>query len=126
MKLIIGIVLLVVAINVFAFLNLHYTMSFSEEIIDTLEILREKVEREDWDKTPGSINLLEKQWENADAWWTPLMDHREIDLLEQTIVRVIQNIELKQKNEALVEIALAKRMTKNIMEKEQPSIKNIF
>jgi len=126
LKLIIGIIILIVAINGFAFYNLHRTTNHSEEIIDTLEILRKTIEQEDWKKTPEVIQELEKKWEQADAWWTPLMDHREIDLLEQTIVRVVQNIEVRQKQEALVEIALAKRMTKKIMEKEQPYLKNIF
>ena len=126
MKLIVGIVLMVVVINGFAYFSLQYTSSLSEDIIDTLEIIREKVEKECWETVSDDLDRLEKQWEKADAWWTPLMDHREIDLLEQTLVRAIQNIEVKQKNEALVEIVLAKRMTRKIKEKEQPSIKNIF
>lgn len=117
---------MVVVINGFAYFSLQYTSSLSEDIIDTLEIIREKVEKECWETVSDDLDRLEKQWEKADAWWTPLMDHREIDLLEQTLVRAIQNIEVKQKNEALVEIVLAKRMTRKIKEKEQPSIKNIF
>jgi hypothetical protein len=54
------------------------------------------------------------------------MDHRQVDHLDQSLTRVIKLAELRNREELLIEVAVAMRMAKRIKDTEVPTIRNIF
>lgn len=126
MKLVAGTIAMVVVIVSFAFFSYYRTSLLSEELLSSLEQLQAAVEEGCPEATGAELKELKSRWERADAWWTPLMDHREIDLLDQTIIRIDQNIKQQRSEDTLVEIGAARRMVERIRDRERPLTKNIF
>ena len=83
------------------------------------------VEREDWEGAPGSARLREL-WLQCDAFWTPIMDHRQVDRLDESLTRALHVVEHQQKESSLLEIAVASRIMRRVKDTELPSLQNIF
>lgn len=122
----IGIMVLLAAIVAFSIYTYTLTSEISGDLFANLEQLKEMVEDEKWNETVLYLDELDKKWSRADTWWTPLMDHRELDHLDQTIVRIRTFVQQQRKEDALVEIKVAIRLVERVVERESLSIKNIF
>ena len=126
MKIMIAMGLLLAFILVFSFYMNNQVSDISKDLMVTLGSIEQKVETEQWEKALISIEKLQMDWENAIIWWTPMMDHREVDALDHAIARLSRQVSLKEKEEALAEISLAKRMVHRINDREKVMISNIF
>lgn len=122
----IGIIVLLAVILTFSMFIYHLTSEISEGLFYNLEELMKKVEEEQWSETALCLERLNKKWNRADAWWTPLMDHSELDLLDQTIIRIDGLVRQHRKEDALLEIKVAERLIERVFKRESLSIKNIF
>lgn len=125
-SLFIGTLILLAIILAFSLHMYKLTSELSQELFSNLEQLKRAVEEEQWDKTALYLQQLNKSWNRADAWWTPLMDHRDLDHLDQTIVRIGGFIRQHCQEDALVEINVAKRLVERVRERESLSVRNIF
>ena len=103
-----------------------YTTTVYNQLQESLHRIHRAVEEEDWDAADRESGQLQKAWARTDASWTPIMDHRQVDELDQALTRVIKLIELRNREGLLVEVAVAMRMAKRIKDTEVPSIRNIF
>jgi len=119
------IVLLVIIVG-FATFNYFHTAAIAGDLQDSLSSIRQHLEHEEWEHAQQVIDQLNSHWERADRWWTPFMDHREIDLLDQSIGKVSSLVEVRLQKEALVEVKVAKRMVHRIMEREGINLSNFF
>lgn len=126
MRLLYGIAILLVVIVLFAGYLYSHTAKISEGILESLNRLEQKVEEEKWEEASVEVENLKENWQEADALWTPLMDHREIDLLDQSIIKVIRLVQVRHKEDLLVEIDVAKGLVRRIRDKERPDTKNVF
>ncbi|NMA14712.1 MAG: DUF4363 family protein [Clostridia bacterium] len=122
----IGIMLLLVVVLSFSVYMFKLTNDLSQDLFTSLEELKLAVEEGEWEKAAQDLQQLNKSWKKADAWWTPLMDHRELDNLDQTITRVSGFIQQRQQEEAFVEIGVSRRQVEKILERESLSMRNIF
>ncbi len=122
----VGIIVLLAIILTFSIYMYNLTSDLSEDLSYDLEQLKQQVERENWDETALYLEKLNKNWDRADAWWTPLMDHREIDQIDQTIIRVIGFVHQHRKEDALLEITVAMKMVERVLEMEGVGIKSVF
>ena len=119
------IVLLVVIVGFASFIY-YQTSTIAGDLQDSLYSIQQQLDQENWEQAHEEINQLNVHWEKADRWWTPFMDHREIDMLDQSIGRVSSLVEVRLKEEALVEVKTAKRMVSRIMDREGINLSNIF
>lgn len=103
-----------------------YTMTLHNQLQESLHRINKAVEEEDWALVQRESGQLQKIWARTDASWTPIMDHRQVDRLDESLTRVIKLTELRNREELLIEVAMALRMAKRIMDTEVPSIRNIF
>ncbi len=117
---------MLVVIVGFATFNYYHTSAIAGDLQDSLSGIKEHLHQDNWEQAHQEINQLNVHWEKADRWWTPFMDHREIDLLDETIGRVGSLVEVRLKEEALVEVRAAKRMVQRIMDREGINLSNIF
>ncbi|NMB41261.1 MAG: DUF4363 family protein [Firmicutes bacterium] len=117
---------LIGAIIIYATFMFFHTGELSGELLSDLHLIEQKVKDEQWKEATREVEKLKKSWHKAEAWWTPSMDHRETELIDMSIVRVAGWVDMRSKEDALVEINVAKRMVQGIKEKESPSLKNIF
>ncbi len=126
MKILPGILILMALILALGFFMHRQTVELSADLVATLELLRQKVEVGQWEEALPVAEELKRKWERTNAWWTPFMDHREIDDLDQSMVKVLSLVEVRRLDDLLVEINLAQRMAARILEKERPHLRNIF
>ncbi len=126
MRMLVGTIALLLAITGFSLFMYHQTATISNELTTSLMRLKNNIKQEEWAEAHSELKSLHASWEKADSWWTPFMDHREINDLAQAIARLSTVVEIGQKNEALVEVDAAVAIVQRIMEREGPSIKNIF
>lgn len=122
----IGIIVLLVIVTTFSIYMYNLTSEISQDLLSNLNQLKQVVEKEQWDKAMLKLEELKKSWGRADAWWTPLMDHRELDHLDQTIVRIIGFVHQYRQGDSLVEIDVAVRLVERVRARESLNIKNIF
>lgn len=126
MRLLVGAAVAVGAVIVFAFFMFFQTDVLSENLLESLLSIEQNVEQGEWETASKEVKTLDKVWEKADKWWTPFMDHRETELLDMSMIRVSKWVEVKNRENALVEISVARRMVENFQGKEAPNFKNIF
>lgn len=126
MKLGAGILVLLLVIFTFAYYTYNQTLSLAEELQAALEDWAVKVEKERWEEAGGQAGVIEEKWNATNSWWSPLMDHREVELVEHAIARSAELVEVQDRDMALVEIRMAQRLTQHIVERECPALKNIF
>ncbi len=122
----IGIIVLLAIILGFSIYMYKLTEDLSQGLYASLEQLKTAVEEEEWEKASLDLQQLDKNWKKADAWWTPLMDHRELDQLDQTITRIDGFVRQRQQEDAFVEINVSRRLVERIQERENLSMRNIF
>jgi len=103
-----------------------YTTALYNQLQESLHRIYRAVEEDDWDAASRESKELQRIWARTDASWTPIMDHRQVDELDQLLARVVKLIELRRKEDLLVELAAAMRAAKRIKDTEVPSIRNIF
>jgi predicted PurR-regulated permease PerM len=126
LKLLAVMVVLLIVIVGFASFLYYQTSSISGDLVDSLSAIKQHLEEDKWEKAQQELNQLNRHWEKADRWWTPVMDHREIDMLDQSIGRVSTWVEVQNKDEALVEVNVAIRMVKRLLDREGFNISNLF
>lgn len=103
-----------------------YTTALYNELQESLHQINMAVEGEDWEAANRESEQLNRIWTRTDASWTPIMDHRQVDRLDESVTRVIRLAKLRNREELLIELALAMRMAQRIKDTEVPSIRNIF
>ncbi|WP_241423525.1 DUF4363 family protein [Candidatus Contubernalis alkaliaceticus] len=121
-----GMALLLALLLVFSFYTYFQVSQISEELTSTLDKLEQRIEEDQWEESTHLIENLQDKWERAILWWNPLMDHREIDQLDHAFIRLARLVNIEQKEDALVEVSLTRRMVHRIKDREKPILSNIF
>ena len=103
-----------------------YTGVLYKEMQDNLDLLSRAVEAGDWDEAQQQSRDLQKIWAKTDATWTPIMDHRQVDRLDESLTRAFKLTELRHREELLLELTLARRMAQRVKDSEVPMLRNIF
>ncbi len=103
-----------------------YTTALYNQLQESLHRIHQAAEEGDWAAARRESKQLQKIWTRTDASWTPIMDHRQVDRLDESLTRVIKLTELRNREELLIEVAVAMRTAKRIKDTEVPTIRNIF
>ncbi|MGI6615454.1 MAG: DUF4363 family protein [Dethiobacteria bacterium] len=119
-------VLLLVAVLVGSIALHFYTTSLYDQLQQNLRRLEKAVEEEDWAAARQEAEELQNIWAKTDATWTPIMDHHQVDHLDESLTRVSRLLELHNREDLLLELALAARIAKRIKDSEVPMLRNIF
>lgn len=109
-----------------AFSLFFYTTSLYSQLQDSLHRIHHAAEKGDWTAAQRESEQLKEIWTRTDASWTPIMDHRQVDHLDESLARVLKLAELQNREELLVELVVAMRQAKRIIDTEVPSLRNIF
>jgi|LSQX01.1.fsa_nt_gb DNA-directed RNA polymerase specialized sigma subunit len=123
LSLLVALLALIIGSGIFANRVLSSNAETLEKQINEIE---EHTKNEDWDSALQSLHTINKEWPETSKMWTLLLDHVEIDNIDETIKRMSKYIETQNVPLALGEIAVLKQYIKHIPEKEKFSIKNVF
>jgi len=103
-----------------------YTSILYGDLQEGLNRLQQQVEGEEWAKAREEAGQLKELWNRADSSWTPIMDHRQVDRVDEAFTRVFCLLELEQKEDLLLEIAVARRSLYRLKSTEAPNLRNVF
>ena len=84
------------------------------------------MEREEWAKAREEAGQLKELWKRADSSWTPIMDHRLVDRVDEAFTRVFRLLELEKREDLLLEITVTRRLLLRLKETEVPNLRNVF
>ena len=105
---------------------LIYTTILYNDLQDRLIGLQQIVEEEEWEKAEKEVEQLQEQWGRADASWTPIMDHRQVDRVDESFTRIFRLVDLRKKDDLLLEITITRRQLLRLKETEVPNLRNVF
>ncbi len=120
-------VLIVVGI----FLGLSFwSASYLDKTAAKMSAMVNKVEHQvvakQWQKAGQSISQTDAQWQKTKDWWAIMIDHQEIDNIENALARLNNLTKGKDVPAALAETASLKKMLTHIPEKEVVNLHNIL
>lgn len=125
-KVFIGIIILISALFTFSLASSHYLHQSAQE----LDYLIGKVERNsrsnDWANAVNELTNLDNEWKNTSNIWAMLIDHAEIDNIDDSLIRMREYIKAQNSVLALGELASLKQYINHIPLKESFSFDNIF
>ncbi len=85
-----------------------------------------KLSSKDWDQSLSKLNSFRKNWEKIKPYWAVLSNHKEIDLLEESLTKTIGATSCKSYVDALIHLSVLRDSIKHIPEKERFSLINVF
>jgi len=94
-----------------------------EEKINHVQV---STKNEDWNTAESGLTSILEEWPKVEGKWSILLDHAEIDNIEDALIKVAEYIKAKDSSSALAELASLKNFISHIPKKEAFSIKNIF
>ena len=120
------VVVLFLLLTVFGVYNVYYLNKSSVIMDDVLSRLEKAVKMENWSEAEEILKVLENKWVKNKTYWSILINHNEVDNIEQSIERIKQYIRLQDLLEASAETAGLRRYFLHIPENERLTIENIF
>jgi hypothetical protein len=94
-----------------------------KQSIDSVET---SIGSSNWNQADTQLTRMIKSWSGVKGYWSALIDHQEIDNIDETLARLQMFIKGKDNASALAEAAALKKFIVHIPEREKPSLENIF
>lgn len=115
------IIVLVAGLGSMFFLN-----NSASDLADKLQITLDAVNQEDWQEAKTTLQDCLNSWQDLQPRWNALINHKEVDDIQMTLVRAQQYVANEEKASALAELAAAKELIKHVPKKESPAWHNIL
>lgn len=107
----------------------YYTHRLDKEI-EHLEIrlldVQDCITKKDWPNSKNKTKALIDDWEKAQNWLKAIVNHKEMDLIMQTLYELKGYVDVKNKDEALVKAGVLKVFLEHIPANEALTLNNIF
>ncbi len=120
------VIVLFMLVTLFGVYNVYYLNKTSVIMDDVLSELDKAVKTENWNGAEKALKTLENNWGKSKIYWSVLINHSEVDNIEQSIERIKQYIRLNDPIETSAETAGLRRYFLHIPENEKLTIENIF
>ena len=109
------------------FFSRDYTKKSGEEILDSLQQIKQAVEaKEDDVKVEEKLKETEKIWKNKQDKLAYFIEHNELEKIDTNLVLLKSYIETEEHDETIREINELAFLVKHIEEKYAFNLKNIF
>lgn len=98
----------------------------ADQLNQQLDEVELKLNAGDWDQSLLSLKKVRKNWEKAKPYWAILTNHKEMDLIEESLTKTIRAASCKSYTAALIHLGVLRDSIKHIPEKERLSLENVF
>ncbi len=109
-----------------AWWNSSYLTKTSKQLADQAEKLRKAIIEESWDDADTTIIGIRRLWGQHKKIWLLLVDHDDIDDIDEIIYKIDEMVNLREKEQALSDIAELRFLVQDLADKEVLSLANIF
>lgn len=125
-KVIIGTILLISAMLAFSIASSYYLSHSAGKLDNHIRKVEANSRSNNWTNANIELTNLEKEWEKASRSWGLLIDHVEIDNIDNSLTRMKEYVKAKNSVLSLGELANLKQYVNHIPQKESFSFNNIF
>lgn len=98
----------------------------TDEVISNFPAIAEKIHSENWEEAQEELRNAERVWDKHKTHWTLIINHREIDDIDQSFTRLKEYIREHNRPLARAEIAVLELSLQNIPEKQEVNLENIL
>jgi len=120
---ILAIILLILIVGVGA---LRFLSTTAEALLEDLDAVGGSIEAGDWAAARGSLERLQRRWDEVKGVWAVFIPHGEIDLVEESLAKLAAAVESENMTLARSELAGAMFLIRHIPENEVPRLSNIL
>ncbi|PYG89782.1 uncharacterized protein DUF4363 [Ruminiclostridium sufflavum DSM 19573] len=107
-------------------LSQRYLNCSAEKLDSSLKNASGFVDNKQWNNAEEQLYLFEAEWENTKFGWTMLLDHSEIDNIDNSYAKSKKYIEIQDFSSASAELQSLRHLVLHIPQREKFSINNIF
>lgn len=100
--------------------------STSRNLENQVTVVEDNTRAGNWEKAEAELSNMEKDWSRTKKIWAMLLDHIEVDNIDETLSKMSRYIESRESSLALAEASTLKQFIKHIPEKESFKLENIF
>lgn len=125
-KVLLSFLVVLIIITVSTFFITDYFKKSTSNLVYTLSKLENDLLSKTEKKNNFDLSDFKSQWNNSKNTWAILIDHIEIDNIEESLSRLESLINIGETSQALPELAVLKGQISHIYEKERFQLKNIL
>jgi hypothetical protein len=125
-KVIVGTFILIAAMLAFSFASSFYLSHSASKIDHQIRKVEANSRANNWANANLELINLEKEWKKSSNKWAMLIDHAEIDNIDNSLIRMKEYIKAKNSILSLGELANLKQYVNHIPQKESFSFNNVF
>ena len=79
-----------------------------------------------WDQALNKLDSFAKAWKRTKPFWAVLTNHKEMDLIEEALIKTTKAVSTESYTDALINLSVLRNFIKHIPDKERLSIVNVF
>lgn len=114
---------LFIGLGIYVQIQLEKTsLSFTKETKELDTVLKDQ----QWHPALKKLTLFENKWKKTKPFWAMLIIHREMDSIDEALIRTKKAIQSKNVSEAQMELGSLEHYIQHIPERERFSLVNIF
>jgi squalene cyclase len=125
-KILTGLILLTIIIIGFSLYTQSYLNQTSVELEKHINTIESGIKAGDWNTVFKNLDETDARWKHSKKGWATLIDHQEIDNIDETLSRMQEFIKTKDVPSALAEASALKLYLRHIPDKESLNIENIL
>lgn len=120
------VVSLVLVIIISGVLTLYYLNRSCEKLEKAVDSAGLLIQAKQWDSAEKLLDDFATDWDRTKSGWAILLDHFEIDNIDNSYIKTRKYVECKDYPSALAELEALKAYIKHIPKKESFSLENIM
>ncbi len=125
-KTIIIVIILLVIIILSGSLTLYYLNKSAEKLQSTVMEVSDSVSKKQWTSADEELRDFEDDWEKTKYFWAMLVDHFEIDNIDDAFNKSKKYVETQDESSALAELESLRHYILHIPRKEGFTMENVL
>jgi hypothetical protein len=98
----------------------------SDKLAQEIEKVNITLRFQQWDLSLAKLKIVKQKWERTKPFWAMLIIHREIDSIDEALIRAMKAIQSKNDSEAQMELGSLQHYIQHIPERERFNLVNIL
>lgn len=126
MRTLITIIIIVITLIGGSLASYRYVETSTQTMGALLESVEDSITAQKWEGAQEDLNTAQLNWNNDNTWWSVILDHEEIDIIDINMKRLEKYIGVQDVSQSLGEVTTLKLLFEHIFDNELFTLKNIF
>lgn len=126
MRTLLTIVIIVILLLGGSLSSYYYIQTSTQALGVPLEAVEQSISTRKWEVAQNELSATQLNWDKNKTLLTILLDHRDIEAIDSSIMRLVKYIEVHDFSLSLGEISVLKLLVDNVYESAKLNWKNIL